>query len=140
MFEKNTFELAPIIKKFVKIGKVDINKSLALSFLCNDENLYINSNKNFLNSTSELMSLLDKSYNEKNYIDSETTIHRIKGYAYYIGSQFLFDFSNYLCTKIKGLDEKVLKKKNNKLDKEINLFIEYFKLIIIYKRKEIENV
>lgn len=140
MIENNNFALAPIIKRFVKLNKADVDKKLGMSYLCNSETLYLNSAKNFVNNANELSELLNKYYDECNYIKAEEIIHRIKGYSYYIGSQFLYDYSSYLCYKIKNLDEKLLSKINKKFNNEIKLFIDYFEIVVVYKRKEIENV
>ena len=96
MIENNNFALAPIIKRFVKLNKADVDKELGMSYLCNSETLYLNSAKNFVNNANELSELLNKYYDECNYIKAEEIIHRIKGYSYYIGSQFLYDYSSYL--------------------------------------------
>ena len=51
MTTNDSFPLAYIIREFVKTNHADIDKSLGLSYLCNDENLYRSSTINFLNSS-----------------------------------------------------------------------------------------
>lgn len=140
MTTNDSFPLVYIIREFVKTNHADIDKSLGLSYLCNDENLYRSSTINFLNSSDELYSELEKYYNDTNLIEAEKIIHRIKGYSYYIGSQLLYDFSSFLCYKIKNSELKELEKSKKSLIKDIKLFMDYFKIVISFKKRELENV
>ena len=102
--------------------------------------MYRSSTINFLNSSDELYSELEKYYNDTNLIEAEKIIHRIKGYSYYIGSQLLYDFSSFLCYKIKNSELKELEKSKKSLIKDIKLFMDYFKIVISFKKRELENV
>ena len=129
-----------VIKELVKNNKVMINKDLSLKYLNDDESLYIETCKNFLKYATDIIAELIIYIENKDYLKVFEIVHRIKGFSIYIGSKQLYDFGDYICIKIRKIKQENLFKINKKLDDEIKLFYNYLKLIIEYKRKEIDDV
>ena len=129
-----------VIDELIKNNKVMIDKDLSLKYLNNDKSLYHETTFNFLKYTDDIVNDLMFYINNNDYLKIREIIHRIKGFSIYIGSKQLYDFGDYICIKIRKIKQSNLEKINKKLNKEIQLFHNYLKLVIEYKRKEINDV
>jgi len=121
-----------MILGLLKEGKVNIDKKLALMYLGESESLYNKTNINFIEGSTNIILDIKSFLNSNNYNDIYFLIHRIKGIACYIGSIELYEYSSYICLKIKNNEYGDIKN-------DIVIFINYLKEVINYKKEEIKN-
>ena len=121
------------IKTLISNEEIYNDKDLALEYLNDDLVLYKDIMKTFVKSSAEDIKCLKLGIELKDFKLIRNIIHKIKGYSYYIGNKDLYDYGNYLCTLL-------VKKRFLGIKRKVKIFIDYFMLVVDYKKRELNNV
>lgn len=118
------FNQINILRKYIQKNIVDIDISLALEYLGNDEFVYGVMKKNYLKEYQDFELKANSYLSEKDFTKLELIIHKLKGISLYLGSKILYEFCSYLVNTLRNNDFI-----ENELFIEVDFLIKYNHLI-----------
>ena len=126
------------VKELVLNQNDDLDYSLALEYMGGSIILYKRLVEMYVKENKNLSIEMKEKLNEGKYYELYQNIHNIKGLSLNFGSRILFSFSEYLC-KILIRSDCIEFEKYEKLDEEIELFIEFYDICIRKLEKSTNN-
>ena len=114
-----------------QLRDIEFDKVLALSYLGNNQRIFVNFLNRFINDYATMTNSIDELINNKNIEKIREEVHRYKGFSLYLGSKKLYNLVNEIETDI------VNKKEDYDM---INYFANYHNRVLRYVKDFIENV